>query len=425
MRKFLLFLVLLMIVISTQAQEEFNYDESKVSSYILPDPLLFPHGRKVKTVKSWENKRRPQILKLFEEQMFGKIPAGLKITSSRTREESAVTPYKNGRRKQVEMELNQKGRELRIQILIYLPANVDKAPLFLGYNFNGNHAVSKDADVFITDSWCENNPSAGISNHQFTEQSRGIESKRWPIQMILDAGYGVATIYYGDVDPDRNDFTDGVHPFSYAEGQAKPLPGQWGSISAWSWGLSQALETLEKEPAVDASNVIVLGHSRLGKTALWAGALDPRFALVISNESGCGGAALSKRNFGETVKRINTSFPHWFCDNFKAFNSNEQNLPFDQHELIALIAPRPVYISSAQEDLWADPKGEYLGGYYASPVYQLYGKKGLESDEPPPVSQPVMNRIGYHMRPGKHDVTNYDWEQFIKFADLHLKKGNK
>jgi hypothetical protein len=421
MKKSVLLFYLLVMVLSLSAQDEFNYDESKVASYVLPDPLLFPGGRKVKTVKSWENKRRPQILKLFEEQMFGKIPAGLKITSVRTREESNDTPYKNGKRKQVEMVLEQKGRELRIQMLMYLPANVLKAPLFLGYNFNGNHAVTKDADVYITDSWCENNPSSGISNHQFTEQSRGLESRRWPVQMILDAGYGVATIYYGDVDPDRNDFTDGVHPFSYSEDQEKPLPGQWGSISAWSWGLSQALDYLENEPSVDASKVIVLGHSRLGKTSLWAGALDPRFALVISNESGCGGAALSRRIFGETVKRINNSFPHWFCDNFKAYNDNEQNLPFDQHELIALIAPRPVYISSAQEDLWADPKGEYLGGYYASPVYQLYGKKGLESVEPPPVSQPVMNQIGYHVRPGKHDVTTYDWEQFIKFANIHLK----
>jgi len=421
MKKILLIFSLLIIVFNIYAQEEFNYDESKVTSFTLPDPLVLHGGRKVKTAKSWEKKQRPRILKMFEEQMFGKTPEGLKITGSRTLEESAVTPFKNGKRKQIEMVLNQNGRDLRIQMLMYLPINVAKAPLFLGYNFNGNHAVCKDVDVLITDSWCENNPSAGIGNHQFTEQSRGIESQRWSIQMILDAGYGVATMYYGDVDPDRNDFSDGVHPFSYREGQIKPTPGQWGSIAAWAWGLSQALDCLEKEPSVDASRVTMLGHSRLGKTALWAGALDPRFALVISNESGCGGAALSKRNFGETVKRINTSFPHWFCDNFKAYNDNEQNLPFDQHELIALIAPRPVYISSAQEDLWADPKGEYLGGYYASPVYQLYGKKGLESEEPPPVSHPVMNQIGYHIRPGKHNVTNYDWEQFIKFADIHLK----
>jgi hypothetical protein len=425
MKKFLLLFYMLVMVLSIRAQDEINYDESKVTSFILPDPLLFPGGRKVKTVKSWENKRRPQILKLFEEQMFGKIPAGLKITSSRTREESDVTPYKNGKRKQIEMVLEQNGRELRIQMLMYLPINVVKAPLFLGYNSNGNHAICKDVDVFITDSWCENNSSAGIGNHQFTEQSRGLESRRWPVQMILDAGYGLATIYYGDVDPDCNDFSDGVHPFMHKEDQTKPLPDQWGSISAWSWGLSQAMETLENEPSVDASKVIVLGHSRLGKTALWAGALDSRFALVISNESGCGGAALSRRIFGETVKKINSSFPHWFCDNFKAYNDNEQNLPFDQHELIALIAPRPVYISSAQEDLWADPKGEYLGGYYASPVYQLYGMKGLESAEPPAVSQPVMNQIGYHVRPGKHDMTAYDWEQFIRFADLNLKKEIK
>ena len=421
MKKSLLFLLFIVITLYVSGQEQINYDEAKAGNYILPDPLVFPNGKKVHSVKSWESKRRPQILKAFEDQMFGRIPEKLKITHYRVVEESNQTPYKNGRRKQVEMVLEKGGKTLRIGMLMYLPQNRIKSPVFLGYNFDGNHAVNLDPAVIISDSWCDNNPSVGITSNRFTEQSRGLESGRWPIQMILDAGYGVATIYYGDVDPDRNDFTDGVHPFCYKKGQVKPLPGEWGAIAAWSWGLSRALDYLETDPAVDASKVMVIGHSRLGKTALWAGALDPRFTVVISNDSGCGGAALSRRIFGETVKRINTSFPHWFCDNFKAYNDKENSLPFDQHELIALIAPRPVYIASAQDDLWADPKGEYLSGFYATPVYHLYGKSGLESPEMPPVSQPVMNRIGYHIRPGKHDITPYDWEQFIKFADLNLR----
>ncbi len=418
----LLFFCLTLIFLSfcANAQEEVNYDESKVPLYKLPDPLVFPGGRKVKTVKSWENRRRPQIFGIFEDQVFGKKPAGLKISSFRIVEESNATPYKNGRRKQVEMLLKKDDRELRIQLLMYLPANIEKASLFLGCNFYGNHSVTNDVEVKITDSWCRDNPSFGIINNQLTEQSRGVEADRWPIQMILDAGYGLATMYYGDVDPDRDDFTDGVHPFAYTEGQTRPAPNEWGAISAWAWGLSQAMNYLETDPGVDASKIVVIGHSRLGKAALWAGVTDPRFAIVVSNNSGCGGAALSCRKFGETVKRINTSFPHWFCGNFKAYNNNEDSLPVDQHELIALIAPRPVYIASAKDDLWADPKGEYLSGYYASPVYQLYGSKGLLSPDQPPVTQPVMNQIGYHIRTGKHDITEYDWQQYIRFADIHF-----
>jgi hypothetical protein len=413
-------LLFLFLSSAMNAQDEFNYDESKVPQFTLPDPLLFPGGRKVKSVKSWEKRRKPQLFRLFKDQMFGKIPKGLHISSFRIVEESNKTPFINGRRKQVDMILKKGEKEMHIAILLYLPVQVEKAPLFLGYNFHGNHSVTNDVEVKISDSWCNNDPSLGIVNNQLTEQSRGVEADRWPVQMILDAGYGVATIFYNEVDPDRNDFTDGVHPFAYTEKQTKPLPGEWGSIAAWAWGLSQAMDYLCSDPSVDASRVIVIGHSRLGKTALWAGVIDPRFAMVISNDSGCGGAALSRRKFGETVKRINTSFPHWFCENFKSYNDKEENLPFDQHELIALIAPRPVYIASAQEDLWADPRGEYLSGYWASPVYQLYGFKGLESPDLPAVQQPVMNRIGYHIRTGKHDITKYDWQQYLKFADLHL-----
>lgn len=417
-----LFLLFFFLTGQINAQREKAItDESKVPEYKLPDVLTRFHGGKVKTEKAWFKKQRPEIQRLFTTEVYGQVPGQLDITEVKVWENSDEAVNGLARRKQLSLFFRKNGHNLEVNVLMYLPKTPEKVPVFLAYNFTGNHAVYNDPAIRLTESWVANNPSVGIINNQVTEQSRASSEDRWPVEEIIKSGYGLVTIYYGDIDPDKNDFSDGIHPFFYQENQTHPRYNEWGSIAAWAWGLSRVLDYLETDQMVDSKKVAVLGHSRLGKTALWAGATDQRFAMVISNESGCGGAALSRRKFGETVQIINTSFPHWFCDNFLKYNDNEDELPVDQHMLLALIAPRPLYVASAEDDKWADPRGEFLSAKYASPVYELLGKKGLPAKEMPEVNLPVMGTIGYHIRSGKHDLTLYDWTQYIKFADQFFK----
>jgi hypothetical protein len=402
-------------------QSQTNYDEGQVPSFEVPDPLLTFDGKKINSVKKWEKMRRPELLHFFENNVYGKIPKTLEIDSYAVLEEDNNALNGKAKRKQVALTFKNNGKILSFNILLYLPKNTIKSPIFLGYNFYGNHTITEDKAVLISTAWANNNESFGIANNTLTEESRGKRTNRWAVEKILDAGYGLATIYYGEVDPDKNDFSDGVHSLLYAKNQEQPKLDEWGSIAAWSWGMARALDYFEKDPDIDASKVIAFGHSRLGKTSLWAGATDKRFAGVISNDSGCGGAAMSKRKFGETVGRINTAFPHWFCDNFNRYSDNEEALPIDQHQLLALIAPRPLYVASAEEDQWADPRGEFLAAHYASAVYDLYGKKGIETMDMPKVNEPIHHTVSYHIRTGKHDVTDYDWENYIKWANAFVK----
>ncbi len=407
-------------------EREPNYDETKVPAYDLPDPLVTEDGRRVETAGDWREIRRPEILALFRSQMYGRRPGPPRELRSRVTSVETRALGGTAVRKEVSLYLSPKQDLPRMDLLIYLPASgSDPVPAFLGLNFGGNHSVHPDPGITLPKSWMRPSRVEGaVVENRATEKGRGTLSRRWPVEKIIGRGYALVTAYYGDIDPDYDDeFRNGVHPLFYRPGQTRPDADEWGSIAAWAWGLSRALDYLETDPGIDPAKVAVLGHSRLGKTALWAGAEDERFSLVISNNSGCGGAALSRRRFGETVERINRVFPHWFCGNFKQYGDNEGKLPIDQHLLVSLMAPRPVYVASAVEDRWADPKGEYLSARHASPVYALLGLPGLPGDSMPGANQPLTGTIGYHVRSGRHDVTGYDWDRYLDFADRHLRKG--
>jgi hypothetical protein len=415
-----------MLVVSLGAQpsasaDKYNYDEAKVPPYTLPDPLTTSKGKKVTDRATWMKLRRPELLKIFEENEYGRMPGKPQHLQFRTPEIDANAIGGTAVRKQIQVSFSSRQAGPSMNILMYLPKERSHpVPVFVGLNFRGNHTIQSDPAILLSKGWIPE--GEGVVDHRATDKARGTDAKSWPVELILSRGYGVATIYAGDLAPDDKDhYQEGVFPLLQKPGEPQPRADESGAIGLWAWGLSRALDYLQTDHDVDAHRVIVIGHSRMAKAAIWAGARDPRFAAVVSNESGEGGAALSHRIYGETIRHLNDMFPHWFCGNYKKYNDRESELPFDQHELIALVAPRPLYVASAEGDQWSDPHGEFLGAKNADPVYRLLGTDGLGAENMPPLSQPIMTTLGYHIRPGKHNITPYDWEQYLAWADRHVR----
>ena len=400
-----------------------NYVEENVGAYTLPDPLIGADGSRVTDRTKWMSSRRGEILEAFRDLMYGHTPelqTEMHAELVETRED-AIGGLAT--RSVIRLQFFADPQAPTIDLMLYTPNGVDKpVPIFLGLSFCGNASVEADPSIPLTEGWMRPLPTSAVVNNRATEALRGINASRWPIALAIKQGFGVATFYYGDVEPDHIDgWQDGIRGYALKlAGRTTRSPDEWGALGAWAWGLSRAMDYLETNTTVDANRVTVFGHSRLGKAALWAGAQDDRFSLVISNNSGEGGASLARRNFGENIA-FSIAHASWrYCDRFRDYIDRERELPFDQHMLLALIAPRPIYVCSATEDLLADPRGEFLSAVHVEPVFQLFGRRGLATAQWPAPEKPIGDRVGYHLRTGKHDITDYDWRQFLEFANRHL-----
>lgn len=363
----------------------------------LPDPLTTSNGDKVTTPSEWMEVRRPELLELFRENVYGRMP--VKRPDSLHFEVTHTDPNAmDGKAtlKLVDISFSGPGGEKKFQLVLFIPNNEPKpVPGF----------------VFINN-----------RQRAHTNPSREKPSQFWPAEQMVERGYAAAAFHFADIAPDRPELLDrGVHGI-FKSNEGEPAPDAWGAVAAWAWGASRVMDYLETDPDIDEGRIGLVGHSRAGKAALWCGAEDERFALVVSNDSGCTGASLARHPVGQPISHINDRFPHWFCLNYRKYNEKPEELPVDQHQLIALIAPRLVYVASASEDEWADPEGEFLSCVHAGPVYELFGLKGVGRNEFPEAGETLHEgHIGYHLRPGKHNLVEYDWQRFMDFADRHWK----
>lgn len=399
-----------------------NYDESKADNYTLPDPLILDNGKQVRTANVWYHERRPQLLHLFEENIYGRTPTRHDPYGIRYRVFNVDRKALGGTafRKQVMIYFKRDESGPKMDMLMYLPAHAKgPVPLFLCLSFSGVNAIADDPGVQIGEIWNTRKktqvPAWPVHN---------ATSDQWPVEKILAHGYGIAVICYNDIEPD---FIGG-YPYSVRTLFAKPgemeqerAPDAWGAIGAWAWGLSRAMDYLETDKTVNAKQVALVGQSRLGKTVLWAGAQDSRFAMVIDSCSGKAGASLLRHDYGETIKNLVLHWPYQFSPNFKNYIGGPDKLPVDSHELIALIAPRPVFLSTGSLDQWSDPRGTFLAAVAAGPVFNLLGAEGLDADKFPPLDNPIMHTVGFDCHKEGHEITKADWDRFLEFANMHFR----
>ena len=397
------------LVFQIQAREakeydkDVQYDESKLPPYDLPPLLTTSSGQSVETPEVWMQQRRPEILSLFANLIYGRVPAPAKPIEVSYGVVLEDKGFMDGMatRKDVKIHLeNGKGR-MSMHFLVFVPNNAQKpVPAFFKHSFNNTQSDDFDA----------------------SGSRPGFLKNGWPLGELFERGYGFCAVYQQDlVRHNEVEFLHSIHKLFYPEGQSFPKSHEWGVLSACAWGASRAMDYLETDPAIDHSRIAIMGHSKMGKATLWTAAQDERFALAISAQSGCAGAALWRRKSGETLKKMVTRFPYWLCRNAWKFVEQEDDLPVDQHMLLACIAPRPVYVHSSTDDTWADSRGEYLSAYHASEVYQLLGKKALETAKLPEVGKPIIkSHVGYHIREGGHSIEMYDWKRFMDFADYHF-----
>jgi hypothetical protein len=408
-----------------------NYTEAKSGSYTLPDPLKLNSGQQVRDAKTWFGKRRPEIRKLIEENWYGRSPARPKDMAFEVFEQGAPAFEGKAIRRQVTIHFTKERTSPRMDLLIYLPAEAKgPVPIFLNMSFAANNLAVADPNVKIGRRWDRQSrtqiaadappPAAGTATGTDRRRPRGL-----PVERFLAHGIGVATFNKDDLAPDFVASESlGVKALYLKAGQAKPDADEWGAIATWAWGASRALDYFETDKSVDARRVTIHGVSRLGKTALWAGAADERFAMVIASCSGEGGAAIARRNYGETLAHMAapTRFPYQFAGNYAKYAGKVNDWPVDANMLIAMIAPRPLLLQTGNTDKWSDPYGEFLAAVAADPVYKMLGKKGLETTQFPAPGEPILNDLGYFMHDGGHGTVPLDFDVYIKFMEMHFKK---